>query len=83
MSDYFSDRENGPRARTEQVITPVVWAGLVGTVSTDGENRQRAQVHLPRVPGLGANPWNPPHPHRAGSTLAERLHRELQRQVQG
>jgi hypothetical protein len=32
MSDYFSDRENGPRARTDQVISPVVWAGLVGTV---------------------------------------------------
>lgn len=32
MNDYFSDRENGPRARTEQVIMPTVWAGLVGTV---------------------------------------------------
>lgn len=32
MNDYFSDRENGPRARTEQVITHTVWAGLVGTV---------------------------------------------------
>lgn len=32
MSDYFSDRENGPRARTEQVISPEVWAGLVATV---------------------------------------------------
>jgi len=32
MSDYFSDRENGPRARTVQVIVPEVWAGLVGTV---------------------------------------------------
>lgn len=32
MDDYFSDRENGPRARTEQVISPVVWAGLVATV---------------------------------------------------
>lgn len=31
-TDYFSDRENGPRARTEQVISPTVWAGLVGTV---------------------------------------------------
>jgi len=34
MSDYFSDRENGPRARTHQVILPVVWAGLVGTVQS-------------------------------------------------
>jgi hypothetical protein len=32
MTGYFSDRENGPRARTEQVISPTVWAGLVGTV---------------------------------------------------
>lgn len=32
MNDYFSDRENGSRARTEQVISPIVWAGLVGTV---------------------------------------------------
>lgn len=32
MNDYFSDRENGPRARTEQLISPEVWAGLVATV---------------------------------------------------
>ena len=32
MSYYFSDRQNGPRARTEQVISPTVWAGLVATV---------------------------------------------------
>ena len=32
MGDYFSDRENGPRARTEQVISPVVWAGIVATI---------------------------------------------------
>lgn len=24
MQDYFSDRESGPRARTEQVISPAV-----------------------------------------------------------
>ncbi len=24
MSDYFSDRENGPRARTDQVISSVL-----------------------------------------------------------
>lgn len=28
MIDYFSDRENGPVARTEKVITPVVWAAI-------------------------------------------------------
>lgn len=32
MSDYFSDRENGPRARTDQAISPLVWAGLVALV---------------------------------------------------
>lgn len=32
MSDCFSDRENGPSARIEQVILPAVWAGVVGTV---------------------------------------------------
>lgn len=32
MTGYFSDRENGPCVRTEQVISPAVWAGLVGTV---------------------------------------------------
>lgn len=32
MSDYFSDRENGPRARAEQVITPTVWAAVAATV---------------------------------------------------
>jgi hypothetical protein len=32
VNDYFSDRENGPRARTELVISPAVWAGLVATV---------------------------------------------------
>lgn len=32
MSDYFSDRQNGPRARTEHEISPTVWAGLVATV---------------------------------------------------
>jgi hypothetical protein len=32
MSEYFSDRETGPRARIEQVISPTVWAAIVGTV---------------------------------------------------
>lgn len=32
MTGYFIDRENGPRARTEQVISPTVWVGLAGTV---------------------------------------------------
>lgn len=32
MPDYFSDRENGPKARTERVISPTVWAGVVALV---------------------------------------------------
>lgn len=32
MSDYFSDREHGPRARTEQTISPTVWAGVAAAV---------------------------------------------------
>lgn len=32
MSDYFSDREHGPVARTEQVISPVAWAGIAAVV---------------------------------------------------
>jgi len=32
MSDYFSERQNGPRARTEQEISRTVWAGIVATV---------------------------------------------------
>jgi hypothetical protein len=29
MTDYFSDRELGPRARTEHEMSPVAWAGVV------------------------------------------------------
>ena len=32
MSDYFSDREDGPGARTEPEITPTVWAAVAATV---------------------------------------------------
>jgi hypothetical protein len=32
MIDYYSDRENGPVARTEDVIAPAVWAAIVATV---------------------------------------------------
>jgi|ERR1043166_4763281 hypothetical protein len=31
-SDYFSDRENGPRPRTEETIQPVAWGGIAATV---------------------------------------------------
>ncbi len=30
--DYFSDRENGPKARTIETITPQVWGGIVAIV---------------------------------------------------
>ncbi len=34
MTEYFSDREQGPRPRTEQVISPTVWGGIVGLVQS-------------------------------------------------
>lgn len=34
MSDYFSDRELGPKPRTEQDMTPVAWAGIVALVGS-------------------------------------------------
>ena len=34
MSNYFSDRELGPRARTEQTIGPVAWAGIAVVVES-------------------------------------------------
>jgi len=34
MSEYFSEREKGPRPRTEEVISPVVWGGIVGLVQS-------------------------------------------------
>lgn len=34
MADYFSDRENGATPRTEEVIPPLVWAGLVALINT-------------------------------------------------
>lgn len=38
MTNYFSDRGNSPRACTEQVISPTVWARLVdGRVRTENE----------------------------------------------
>lgn len=46
MGDNFSDRENGPRPRTHQEISPVVWAGLTWSlemtrVEEDGFFSQR------------------------------------------
>lgn len=38
MSDYFSDRELGPRPRTEQELTPAAWAGIVTLVESFANN---------------------------------------------
>ncbi|WP_026305902.1 AbiJ-NTD4 domain-containing protein [Thioalkalivibrio sp. ALMg9] len=32
MTEYFSDRDQGPRPRTEEVVSPTVWGGVVGLV---------------------------------------------------
>lgn len=32
--EYFSDREQGPRPRTEEVISPTVWGGIVSLVQS-------------------------------------------------
>lgn len=34
MTEYFSDREQGPRPRTEEVVSPTVWGGIVGLVQS-------------------------------------------------
>lgn len=34
MANYFSDREQGPRPRTEEVVSPVVWGGVVVLVQS-------------------------------------------------
>ena len=34
MSDYFSDQERGPKPRTEETISPVVWGGVVALVQS-------------------------------------------------
>lgn len=31
---YFSDREQGPRARTEETISPVTWGGIAATIES-------------------------------------------------
>ena len=33
-TEYFSDRENGPRPRTEQNIKPPVWGGIVAIINS-------------------------------------------------
>lgn len=34
MADYFSDREQSPSARTEEIISPAAWGGIVGLVQS-------------------------------------------------
>ncbi len=34
MTDYFSDREQGPRARTGEIISPVAWGGVVALIQS-------------------------------------------------
>lgn len=50
MSGYFSDRETGPRARIEQVISPTVWAAIVGTVKGLVNSGSFAQCFPERCP---------------------------------
>lgn len=33
MSDYFNDRDNGPRLRTNQIILPIVLAELFNQIA--------------------------------------------------
>jgi hypothetical protein len=39
----LTDRQNGTRAHTDQVISPVVWAGLMGTVQALLDKRRSAK----------------------------------------
>ncbi len=34
MSEYFSDRERGPQARTGETISPAAWGGVVGLINS-------------------------------------------------
>lgn len=34
MGNYLSDRELGPRARTSQTMSPLIWAGIAVMVET-------------------------------------------------
>ncbi|MFO0752645.1 MAG: hypothetical protein U0411_04890 [Thermodesulfovibrionales bacterium] len=34
MTDYFSDREQGPRPRTEETISPAAWGGVVALIQS-------------------------------------------------
>lgn len=50
MSEYFSDREVGPRARTESEITPNVWAGIVALVQSLMNNAAFGASYPERCP---------------------------------
>lgn len=34
MTNYFSDREQGPKSRIEELVSPAVWGGIVGLVKS-------------------------------------------------
>jgi len=34
MTEYFSDREQGPRPRTEEMISPAAWGGVVALIQS-------------------------------------------------
>jgi hypothetical protein len=78
--------------RSTPVTALVVSAGLAWSARSRGHlprlpegsaHRQRPGVHQPGVHGLGQRTRHSPHPDPARQTHAERLHRELQRQVPG
>jgi hypothetical protein len=35
MHEYFSDRENGPKARIEENISPEVWKSIAGLIENE------------------------------------------------
>lgn len=53
MSDYFSDQGNRPRARTEQIISPTVWGGVVATVAHHQSYSPSSTISLVSCPNQG------------------------------
>ena len=54
-AEYFSDRENGPRARTEEVINQAVWDGVAALVESlvdDGAFGYKFPATCPDGPGV-------------------------------
>jgi hypothetical protein len=55
MSDYFSDRELGPKARTEQAVSAVAWAGIVALAESLANSGASACVPLPGRPAVASH----------------------------